>query len=52
MGRQGFEPVLQLVDITGIYKIYNILTNEKTNRELRVLQPFSRYYRRIILRKF
>ena len=27
----------------------NILTNEKTNRALRVFQPFYRYYRRIIL---
>ena len=45
MGRQGLEPLLQLIDINGIYKINNILTNEKTNRALWVLQYFSRCYR-------
>ena len=49
MGRAGVEPALQPVDITVIYKTYNILTHEKTNRALRLFQLFSRYYRRIIL---
>lgn len=49
MGRAGVKPTLQPIDIAGNYKINNILTNENTNRVLRVFQPFSGYYRRIIL---
>ena len=47
VGRQGIEPILQPIDITVINKKINIITNEKTNRALRVFQPFSRYYSRI-----
>ena len=49
VGLAGVEPALQPIDIAGIYKNNNILTHEKTNRALRVFQPFSRYYRRIVL---
>ena len=38
-----YNPLIQL-----IVKKFIILTNEKTNRTLRVLQPVSRNYRRII----
>ena len=51
MGRAGIESALQPVDNAEIYNIYNILTNENTNRALTVFQPFSLYYRRIILQK-
>ena len=49
MGVQEYNLHCNPLILLEYTKNNNILTNEKTNRALRVFQPFYRYYRRIIL---